>query len=532
MFNFGGLINGFNPTEHAADHSENPDEPSLLTRLFTGTSNEEPDANAQPTLLLQDGPSSEELPNSFSDQLATRAEEVLIAQLREDLAQELESLPQWPDLVGELRLLRTLRAFRHDVSEAARGFRAHLKVRREFGIDAIREKILQDWGGSLEDLSLDGSADWDLVRKYLCQEAPYARTPQGDPVAYRLINVNDFENCSLLAQFSSTFISYWSEEILPLALTYNDFVSYGFFIRVPRWVLVPYNMMSSMVPSNVRSKGFILGDDFAQSTLLREKLGTEIVNVLACGSESAWKNRPGRKLSTNDHEPCKEEAAPATGSHHNRLAASPGMYVDRGLRLWRNVSCARCRRRQQGKEAWRVPPQRHVGEAPTGKRADRVYFALAVPRSGAECELQSWLHDSILDVLVKRQGLKEFRVMHEPGPLPRTSVESTVLVFELLVPEEWPTSEDWSVERWRRRLGQDAQLVGPYRGDHARGPDEAISHAVEALPRALTGEGSAGATPPRMCGPRRSTTHGTFELTPAHRLYGGTLNIVTWSLDS
>jgi len=78
---------------------------------------------------------------------APSAEEApLLEQLKANLAQELAEEPgaSFPELTGDVRLLRFLRSRDCQVGEAAALFRAHLAWRKEHGVDAIRQRIVDE----------------------------------------------------------------------------------------------------------------------------------------------------------------------------------------------------------------------------------------------------------------------------------------------------------------------------------------------------------------------------------------------------
>merc|ERR1719437_180891 len=74
--------------------------------------------------------------SSFADRLATPAEAILLKALVQELKSDLAAAPPFEELVGDFRLLRTLRAHKHKMPEAAEAFRAHMRKREEFGLDA------------------------------------------------------------------------------------------------------------------------------------------------------------------------------------------------------------------------------------------------------------------------------------------------------------------------------------------------------------------------------------------------------------
>ena len=71
------------------------------------------------------------------------AEEAPLQQMKAALQEELATEPwcNFPELVGDIRLLRFLRG--HGTAAAATSaFKAHLAWRKEFGVDAIRDAVV------------------------------------------------------------------------------------------------------------------------------------------------------------------------------------------------------------------------------------------------------------------------------------------------------------------------------------------------------------------------------------------------------
>ncbi|CAK0901502.1 unnamed protein product, partial [Prorocentrum cordatum] len=122
------------------------------------------------------------LPDSQSDRLATPAEEALLADLRGALGADLEAAPQHEELVGDVRLLRTLRSSCHQVEDAARAFRRHLAARREHALDAAREHVLERFGGRLWELRAEELPHGETVCSFLPEVLIFSRALNGNPV--------------------------------------------------------------------------------------------------------------------------------------------------------------------------------------------------------------------------------------------------------------------------------------------------------------------------------------------------------------
>ncbi len=126
----------------------------------------------------------------------------LIGKMRELLAPIITSLPycRWPEVVGDVALLRFLRSAHHDADVAAELFREHIQARQEFGFDVARERIARSlaqypppthgstspWTHYTQDMMIHGA----LFRNQLWFVPLAEVTATGDPV--QLLFVHDF----------------------------------------------------------------------------------------------------------------------------------------------------------------------------------------------------------------------------------------------------------------------------------------------------------------------------------------------------
>lgn len=76
----------------------------------------------------------------------TAEEAPAFAAFKAELATELATEPwaSFPELTGDIRLLRYLRSREANVAEAAKAFRAHLEWRKANGVDAIRQRVVDE----------------------------------------------------------------------------------------------------------------------------------------------------------------------------------------------------------------------------------------------------------------------------------------------------------------------------------------------------------------------------------------------------
>jgi hypothetical protein len=77
---------------------------------------------------------------SLVDPLASEAEAAQVAEMRAALHDEIDALPSrdFPDVTGDIRMLRFLRGFDHSVPQALAAVRDMLDTRRRYGLDALR----------------------------------------------------------------------------------------------------------------------------------------------------------------------------------------------------------------------------------------------------------------------------------------------------------------------------------------------------------------------------------------------------------
>lgn len=251
--------------------------------------------------------------SSMSDELATDEEVVLLERLREELALDLAAVPSYPDVVGDIRLLRTLRGFDHSVADAAAAFRAHLAVRHSRNLDEVRASILEDWGGRLWDLRCEDAPHGELISSYMPEVLIFARTQRGDPIGLGLwgkgrphafvaevedweakfsryycymnearmllldqasreqrrlvhfIQVFDLEKWTIMGNSDRAWSSFTADVCRPVGETYHDCNSVFVAVRTAHWARMAYNVIKPALPKKVVEKILVFGEDFAWS---------------------------------------------------------------------------------------------------------------------------------------------------------------------------------------------------------------------------------------------------------------------------
>jgi hypothetical protein len=60
------------------------------------------------------------------------------------LSLELEESPQYPEVIGDRKLIRFLRGHDHNIDKVCELVSKFLKWRKEFNVDEIRERIIEE----------------------------------------------------------------------------------------------------------------------------------------------------------------------------------------------------------------------------------------------------------------------------------------------------------------------------------------------------------------------------------------------------
>lgn len=122
-------------------------------------------------------------------------EEIAIAAVRRRLHKELSTCPQFPEVVGDRRILRFLRGKQMNVDEATRLMREFLHWRKQNNVDHIRQDIV--YGGRNTPFKFPKGK---LILKLAPQIVitPNSVDKQGRPLAVELFNFNPKEVARLV----------------------------------------------------------------------------------------------------------------------------------------------------------------------------------------------------------------------------------------------------------------------------------------------------------------------------------------------
>ena len=108
-----------------------------------------------------------------------------LAQLQLELKPDIEAAPKYDELVGDVRLLRFLRASKYNVTESADMFRKMMTWRAAEGIDAVREEIVQ------QNLSMSELPGYESFVRYLPIRFYFALDYEGNPVCRDMLGQFD-----------------------------------------------------------------------------------------------------------------------------------------------------------------------------------------------------------------------------------------------------------------------------------------------------------------------------------------------------
>lgn len=78
-------------------------------------------------------------PNRWSPE-----ESALLDEMKSQLHDDLQAVPQFPEVIGDRRLIRFIRGHKHDLSRAIKKMRSMLKWRKDNDVDAVRLDIVRN----------------------------------------------------------------------------------------------------------------------------------------------------------------------------------------------------------------------------------------------------------------------------------------------------------------------------------------------------------------------------------------------------
>jgi hypothetical protein len=102
-----------------------------------------------------------------------------LKELKQVLKHELETTPsQYPEVIGDVRLLRFLKGFQYNVQEVAEVIRTSLQWRVENKVDEIRNHIVDG------NLSIEDIPNWAVLSQYWRLQMFRSQDREGNPIVY------------------------------------------------------------------------------------------------------------------------------------------------------------------------------------------------------------------------------------------------------------------------------------------------------------------------------------------------------------
>lgn len=255
--------------------------------------------------------------------LASAAEQAQVAQMQRALAPDLAGLAcaRWADVSGEIRLLRFLRGFNHDVGAALKAVRNMLEVRRRYGIDAVHEK----WA-HVPCTHTSGLPYQEEVQRLMPSFGTIGLSHHGHVVCYnplrahryrdvlvelgearyldfyvsqcesrmhqlhelsamqrrlvKILMVIDLRAVSYWALTSRKWISFDRKHMGHLNLTMAEALSKVYIVNTPKWVLVTLSTLKKWLPANTFQKLEFLGGRDKYHPVLSEVMGAGTLSEL------------------------------------------------------------------------------------------------------------------------------------------------------------------------------------------------------------------------------------------------------------
>ncbi|KAK3235591.1 hypothetical protein CYMTET_54214 [Cymbomonas tetramitiformis] len=128
-------------------------------------------------------------PDLYQQDLVTAEERPLLAELSRELESDIALTPGFPEVVGELNLLRFLRGNDRDIVKAAAFFRSMLAWRTEFDVDKIRQRVVREnWHEYFDQRHLPHA---ERVLAYYPERFFHGADKRGNPI---MISSDDFNN--------------------------------------------------------------------------------------------------------------------------------------------------------------------------------------------------------------------------------------------------------------------------------------------------------------------------------------------------
>ena len=295
--------------------------------------------------------------------LADDAETAQVAEMRAALKDELAAVccGKWPDVTGDVRLLRFLRGFDNDVPKALAAVRDLLAIRRQYAMDDYHERwahvechherghfprqndihrlkpgaptlglskdgcpvgyepLRDHWYGKcLDEIGEDGMIEF-YVAQCESRNMQLHQLSEAQGRMAKLILVIDLRSVSLWQLTSRKWAKFDEAHQRVINRTLAEIIARIYVINTPRWALWWYKTIEWWVPVKTRGKIRLLGTDYRAELL--EVMDEEIVEAMLAFDGPALA-RPERE---------REEATPPCAPAADTLQADVEPVEKKGL---------------------------------------------------------------------------------------------------------------------------------------------------------------------------------------------------------
>ena len=242
--------------------------------------------------------------------LADEAEARQIAEMRKELAADLSAMRcgAWPDVTGDVRLLRFLRGFDNDVNKAVAAVRDLLQIRKKYRMDEAHEKYASldcshlspfphqavidrckpglptvglsrtglpvcyeplryhKYAKTLDEIGEDGVVEFYVAQCEARNMQLHLLSEQQRQLT-KLLLIIDLRAVSLWQLTSRRWAKFDETHQTPINRTLAEVIGRIYVINCPRWVTSWYKRIEWWIPPKTRGKIRLLGTDFRPELL-------------------------------------------------------------------------------------------------------------------------------------------------------------------------------------------------------------------------------------------------------------------------
>eukprot|EP00511_Aplanochytrium_stocchinoi_P004279 CAMPEP_0204825460 /NCGR_PEP_ID=MMETSP1346-20131115/3343_1 /ASSEMBLY_ACC=CAM_ASM_000771 /TAXON_ID=215587 /ORGANISM="Aplanochytrium stocchinoi, Strain GSBS06" /LENGTH=393 /DNA_ID=CAMNT_0051953103 /DNA_START=118 /DNA_END=1296 /DNA_ORIENTATION=+ len=248
--------------------------------------------------------------------LASQEEEEEVKELRSLLAEDFadRACGKWPDVTGDVRLLRFLRGYDHQLEAAAEAVRDMLQIRDKYNMDEVHESFADvecnneyfPGGNEVQSLIpglgtvgisfsghpvcyvpigrhnvqryLEEYGEEHYIKFYLAQVESRMmqlhRLSEKEGRMIKIIIIIDLKGAGLAAVTNKRWRKFEKTFLNPINKAQAECLARLFFINAPWWILRFYNGIKRVIPPNTRRKIAMLGANYRSELLHHLDAGT------------------------------------------------------------------------------------------------------------------------------------------------------------------------------------------------------------------------------------------------------------------